>query len=185
MSEKLNTGHEQKFHLEDAGKEASERIEALRREALEAASPAEKADVESLEANAKEVAVTSAELTSNDKEPDSNPTHFSEHRAHKAKTYEDTVKRVQSRLTTPERTLSKIAHQPQVESISNAAAKTVSRASGILGAGVCAFVGSFVLLYLSRQYGYVYNYTSFIALVFIGYFGGLCAEILIKSLRRK
>jgi len=91
--------------------------------------------------------------------------------------YQRTLKRTRQHLSTPSRAFSKIIHQPSVEAVSEFAANTVARPSGILAGGVAAFLGSSLFLWISRHYGYEYNFLLF-ALFFVGgFFIGLLVEI--------
>ena len=74
---------------------------------------------------------------------------------------------VQKRLTPTDKALSKVVHQPLVSLVSNKAAQTVTRPSGLLGGGVAAFIGSLIYVYLAHHIGFSYNY-----LLFVMFFGG-------------
>jgi hypothetical protein len=87
-------------------------------------------------------------------------------------------------LSAPERTLSRVVHQPVVRAISEPAAKTVSRPSGILGGGLVAFLGTSGYLYLTKTSGMRYSYFAFIALFLGGFALGLILELLIHMTTR-
>ncbi|HET9174501.1 MAG TPA: hypothetical protein VFN56_04460 [Candidatus Saccharimonadales bacterium] len=89
-----------------------------------------------------------------------------------------TLKHVQRRLPTTERVFSRFAHQSAVKAVSEVGSKTVSRPSGLLGGGVCAFLGSASYLYLAKHIGFHYNYLLF--LMFFG--GGFVLGIIIELL---
>ena len=90
-----------------------------------------------------------------------------------------TLKNLQQHLPLPQRALSRIVHQPVVDALSEVGGKTVARPSGILGGGICAFLGSLLFLYYAKHVGYGYNYLLFVVL-FVGGFGiGLVLETLI------
>lgn len=103
----------------------------------------------------------------------------------KSTAYKHTLKRIQSRLNTPERVFSRVIHRPVVERLSNFGAKTVARPSGILGGGVAALTGSSVVLYLARRYGFEYNYFVFFALFIGGFVIGLVLEGVIRLFRKQ
>lgn len=98
--------------------------------------------------------------------------------------YKRTLKRTRSRLPAPLRPLSKFIHQPAVEAISEFGAKTIARPSGVLAGGITAFLGSSLVLWVSRHYGYEYNFLLFALLFIGGFFVGLILELLIRLLRR-
>jgi hypothetical protein len=99
-----------------------------------------------------------------------------------------TLKHVRERLPFPEKGLSTLIHQPVIDVASELSGKTVGRPSGILGGGICAFLGSLLFVYLAKHYGFQYNYLLFL-LFFVGGFAvGLVLEImlwLLFKLRRK
>ncbi|MEO7364059.1 MAG: hypothetical protein ABIV43_00955 [Candidatus Saccharimonadales bacterium] len=89
---------------------------------------------------------------------------------------------VQRRLPTRSRALSRVIHQPAVRIVSEAAAATVSRPSGLLGGGLLALVGSIGYLYLTKHIGMTYNYFIFTLLFVGGFVLGLLIELLVWSL---
>ncbi len=109
-------------------------------------------------------------------------------RTAKQQTYKKTIRHIQRQLPNRQKALSKIIHQPVIESVSEFGAKTVARPSGMLGAGVFALVGTAVVVLMSRHYGFYYNFFMFIVLFVVGFFVGLVLELLLnlgkKLLRR-
>jgi hypothetical protein len=100
----------------------------------------------------------------------------------KAATKQRQLSQVQRRLSPRSRTLSKVIHQPAVRIVSEAAAATISRPSGLLGGGLVAFIGSLGYLYLTKHVGMTYNYFVF-TLLFVGGFAlGLVLELIVWSL---
>jgi len=99
--------------------------------------------------------------------------------------YNRTLQSVRKDLKPSERVLSKVIHNPAVDAVSQAAEKTVARPSGLLFGGIFAFVGSSAFLWISKHYGYEYNFLLFL-LFFLGGFGvGLILELLMRLLRRR
>lgn len=96
-----------------------------------------------------------------------------------------TLRRTQSKLPAPARAFSKVIHQPVVEAVSDAAGKTIARPSGMLLGGIFAFVGSSIFLWVSRHYGYEYNFLLFLAFFIGGFFIGLLVELGIFAANRK
>jgi hypothetical protein len=104
----------------------------------------------------------------------------------KADNFHRMLTRTRKRLPSPvDRTISRIVHQPAVDVISRAGDKTVARPSGLLGGGILAFVGSSVLLWASRHYGFRYNYLLFFLLFLGGFVLGGLLEVAIFLLRRR
>jgi hypothetical protein len=86
------------------------------------------------------------------------------------------LQHIQRQLPAGDRTLSKIIHQPVVRVVSEAAGKTISRPSGLLGGGLVAFLGTSGYLYLAKHLGFTYNSFVFIALFVGGFLIGLALE---------
>ncbi len=97
--------------------------------------------------------------------------------------YKRVLKKTQSQLSTPEKSFSKTIHNPAVEKVSDITAKTVARPSGILFGGIGAFVGSLVILLISKRSGFTYNYLIFVLIFIFGYFVGLIAELLYRAVK--
>ncbi len=98
---------------------------------------------------------------------------------------ERTLARVRHHLSKPSKTLSKIVHQPTVQAVSEVGAKTVARPSGLLAGSLCAFIGSSVIFYLSKHYGFEYNYLLFFVFFVSGFFIGLIIEIVLRLFKRR
>jgi hypothetical protein len=145
---------------------------------------AESPDVEKLQAAVEQKAVSGQEVTIGEREQPQGH-QYGVHKELKTDAYQRSLKRIRSRLSAPERAFSRMVHQPAVEAVSNALARTVARPSGVLGAGIFALVGSSLLLYIARTYGFTYNYFAFFALLAAGYLLGLFIELIGIMLRRK
>jgi hypothetical protein len=108
-------------------------------------------------------------------------------RALKQITLRRELQQIRRQLPRAVRAFSQVIHQPAVRAISEAASRTVSRPSGLLGGGVLAFTGTTIYLYLARHIGFTYNYLVFLLLLAGGFVLGLLAELavhLILSSRR-
>lgn len=86
---------------------------------------------------------------------------------------------IRRKLPAPERTLSKIIHQPTVRVLSENVSQTLSRPSGLLGGGLVAFLGTSSYLYLAKHLGFQYNYVVFLILFAGGFVLGLVLELLV------
>lgn len=96
---------------------------------------------------------------------------------------DQSLRSIRRKLSAPDRALSRVIHQPAIKAISEVSSKSVARPSGLLGGGVCAFLGSLAYLYLTRHIGFTYNYLLF-ALFFIGGFAvGLVLEVILRAAR--
>jgi hypothetical protein len=89
------------------------------------------------------------------------------------------LKNIRRQLPAPQRALSRLIHSPAIRVASEAAGKTVSRPSGLLGGGLVALVGTSAYLYLARHIGFEYNYGVWLALLAAGFALGLLIEVLV------
>lgn len=171
QSERLGQEHE-------AEKSPDRKNETLERE------PIQGHDIEVIRHSIKHEAISTQEATAN-KYGHSRP-QSQLHASHELKdsTYQYTLHKVRKSLSLPERGFSLVVHQPAVDTISNAAAQTVTRPSGLLGGGIVSLIGSGVVLYLARYYGFRYNFFVFFVLFGSGYVIGMLAELLISRLTK-
>lgn len=103
----------------------------------------------------------------------------------KAETYQKTLSNVRTELSKGNQILSKVVHQPIIESVSEIGAKTVARPSGILTGGIVGFFGSILLLFYAKSIGFVVPASSFIILFLLGFLVGLLLESIWKLYIRK
>ncbi len=101
----------------------------------------------------------------------------------KKQNYKLTMNRVEAKLPAYQRAFSRVVRNDAVDAVSNVAAKTVARPSGILGGGIMAFIGMTVTLYFARQVGFTLSGSEFIALTFGGYLLGVLIEVVYKEFR--
>lgn len=180
MSEKLPKSPEQQLEPIDTSEDLKRVSEQLETAAKHEKQP----DTVELRRQVEKLAISGKETSASEKHK---PVHQSPatHKQLKNVAYARTLAKVQEQLPTASRAFSKVVHQPLVEKLSNVGAQTVARPSGILFGGFVALIGSGVVLYLSRKYGFQYNYTLFLALFVGGYFSGLFIELIAKLFRGK
>ncbi len=143
----------------------------------------ELAPVAELERSAKEEALLAKEVAPTEKATKAEPTYVN--RELKELTFARTMTRVRKRLSKPDKALSKVVHQPVVASVSRVGEKTIARPSGLLTGSICAFLGSSFFLWMSRHYGFEYNYLLFF-LFFVGGFAvGLVLELVFWLFKRR
>lgn len=185
MSEHAPKKHEQEKSQEDklSKTEQHEKLQA----SIEAGKKAKHEAKDSLESirssidkEADETAQKKQEQEA-DAAQDQGPGHVIIDRNVKKKAYEKELHRVRSHLPKAQRSFSKFIHARSVEAVSEVSGKTVARPSGLLGGGIAAFVGTATLVFVSRHYGFTYNFFVFIALLVAGFFVGLIAEMIIRS----
>jgi hypothetical protein len=183
MSEKLTPRHEAKSENLDLSGEIKRNLENLSKAALEAES--QKAELHELQDAVKQEAISGQEITVGEREVPKSHTSHATPKELKADAYKRSLSRVQSRLNVVDRGFSKIAHQPVIDSASNVMSKTVARPSGILGGGICALLGSSFLLYLTKRYGFEYNFFVYFLLLAIGFVLGMTAELVIRAILKR
>jgi general stress protein CsbA len=93
--------------------------------------------------------------------------------------------RTQKKLSAPSRAFSKVVHTPIIDTTSEFVGKTIARPSGVLTGAFISFVGTSVLLWATRYYGYTYNYLLVILLFVGGMVAGMTIEGLWHVIRRK
>lgn len=156
-------------------------IEKLHNEALEKTSV--ETEIDDLKDAVHEKAKSSKDIRVED-QPEAAKQEFGAYAELKGQTYTQTLKRVQQRLSKPERTMSKVMHNKTVEKVSDGLGKTAARPSGILGGGIVSLIGSFVLLYMSKKYGFEYNFLVFFVLLVGGFGLGVLLELAIFAFRK-
>jgi hypothetical protein len=99
--------------------------------------------------------------------------------------YARALTRVRKRLSAPSRTFSKVVHAKAIEKPSEVIGATVARPSGLLGGAFIALIGTSILFWVSRHYGYEYNYLAAVLLFGLGMIVGLSVEGLVHIFKRK
>ena len=101
---------------------------------------------------------------------------------HKIKTavFHQTMDDVRSHLSPSEQRFSKIIHNDTIESLSNLGGKTVARPIGILGGATLLVIGSFIVLFFAKRYGFEVPLSLFAALYVIGFVLMIIAEYLYR-----
>lgn len=84
-------------------------------------------------------------------------------------------------LSGPERQFSKIIHNSAVDQVSEIAGKTIARPSGLLYAGIFAFIANISVVVICRYFGYEYNFFIGIVAFVVGFGVGLIIELLLKT----
>lgn len=153
--------HHKKIEYSEGRHEHAEEIDTIR------------SKIEAKATAAKEVQPQTHENTKQDD-------HTYIHRALKLDAYQAMIKRTRAHMNGREKVLSKVIHQPAVETVSVYAGKTVARPSGILGGALTSLIGSTVVLYIAKHYGFTYNFSLF----FILFVAGFCVGLLIEAASR-
>lgn len=96
-----------------------------------------------------------------------------------------TMTRTRKKLHPTDRVLSKLIHNPVIDRPSDFLGKTLARPASMFWGALFAFIGTSVLLWITRHYGYEYNYFLALVLFVIGAVFGVLLEGLVYFLRRK
>lgn len=95
-----------------------------------------------------------------------------------ANSVKQTTRRMQKKLSKPQKAFSKVIHQPVVEALSDVGEKTIARPSGLLVGGLFSVLSSLVILYICRHYGYEYNFLVGL----LGLAGGFVLGVLLEGI---
>ncbi len=99
--------------------------------------------------------------------------------------YKRWLKRARKQLPFHKKLFSQLVHQSSVEMISELAAETIGRPSGVLGGGILALAGSLAYYYIAKHYGYEYNFLLFVLLLAAGFVVGCLIELFYKMFRAR
>ena len=185
MSERLHHSPEHSVENIDTSVESQKHLEKLQERAELAEKDSIQQHIESLNKSAEQQAVSGKEFNIGDKNTEQSQQTFGTTKHLKADAYKRTLQRTRRHLSVPDRAFSRVIHNRTIDAVSNATSKTVARPSALLGGGIGAFVGSAVLLYVSRQNGFTYNYAVLFILFVGGFFAGAVIELVLKLLFRK
>lgn len=181
MSEKLRHSVEHKIENTEEFVESQKNLERIERAAIEAKE--HKIDVNEIQKNIEKHA-KSSETIKVDKAEVAPSQELGSYGAIKSQTYTRTLSRVQARLSAPEKAMSKLMHHKVIEPMSEFAGKTIARPSGILGGGMLALIGSTILVFMSKYYGFRYNFFVFFILLLGGFILGILGELTLRAIAK-
>lgn len=185
MSEHLSAPKHES--LQNKGHEVENKhLEALREKAeADHAEHTESGKLEAIQKSVEQVAISGKEMAPAESSANKAPaaTYFS--RELKKMTFNRSLNNARRHMGAPSKALSKVIHQPVIERVSEVAGATVARPSGILGGGLFAVLGSAILLYVTKHYGYHYNYLIFGMLFVGGFAAGMIVELVLRTVIRK
>jgi len=190
MSEKtyVHHGHEKdrtNHELEDHSKEILDKLAEKGHESAETHAEELKENLENIRAEAREKAKSAEEVILAHEESAKEPeAPMLVNKDLKNIKYKRTLQTVRKDLKPTERVLSRVIHNETVDAISEIAGKTVARPSGFLTGAIFAFVGSSIFLWVTKHYGYEYNFLFFAMLFATGFVLGLFVELLVRLATR-
>lgn len=165
---------------------AREQLDEIRKELENKAekSPDQKPDTTELAKRAEQYAISGKEF-SRSEQADTRHHPVLVNKQLKDIAYSRTMTRVRKNLSAPSRVLSKAVHSRVLDKPSELASKTVARPSSMLGGAFFAAVGTSALLWITKHYGYEYNYLFVVFLFAGGMIAGLLIEVALKSLKKR
>lgn len=176
MSERLRSSHEHQHHSPEKHHETSEK-------AHEKAHHKHKENLAQIRETAAEQAMTAEQVTARTEHTAHAPREAFVNKELKDLAYTRTLKRIRQNMSKPAQAFSKVVHQPVVDAVSEGLAKTVGRPSGILGGGILALAGTSAYYYITKHYGYDYNFMIFLILLAGGFVAGWLVEFLVRAMR--
>jgi hypothetical protein len=182
MTEHLH-GHDTHAEKLDLSQESKQNVERAKAEAAAEHDDLAKS-LEALQAHVDQQAISGKEYEAHGNEQNSASQPFGLHRELKSDAYKRSIQKARTQLSAPDRVISRIIHQPAVESVSNVAAATVARPSGMLMGSVFALLGSALLLFMARRYGFTYNYLVMFICFISGFTFGLLVELFWRLVRK-
>lgn len=155
--EKLVTGAERGVEVSESAREQAELLRA-KHERLGERLPedgeksAERARVEALEA------AVSVEAGGAEKKRGGEPSPATRRgpisKKEREASYNRTMKKVQSELSGPSRTFSKVIHNKAVEQVSETLGATIARPNAVAAGAIAAFLATLALYYIAKNIGY-------------------------------
>lgn len=143
--------------------------------------------LEELQMTAETEAQSATETVFDQTEQAVRPNHYLLQKDLKDAAYNRQLQDIRQQLHPIKRTFSRIFHHATVDTISNVAANTIARPSGLFFAGIFALLGSSLALVLANRYGFSYNANVFVFTFILGYVVGIATEtahrLLIKRKR--
>lgn len=92
--------------------------------------------------------------------------------------YKKTMSAIQSEMSAPARTFSKVIHNPVIEKTSEVIGGTIARPNAILAGSTTAFVTVALVYVIAKQYGYPLSGFESIGAFIIGWFIGIAFDYL-------
>ncbi len=176
--------HEKLAPVEGTTEAAREHLNALKRRAEADTETHDEEVLESIKADVDTKAISKEDYSKGEAAGENTPAATYISSELKQMGFRRSLNNARRQMSAPAKTLSKVIHQPVVEKMSEAAAPTVARPSGVLGGGIAALLGSSILLYVSKHSGFRYNYLVFILLFVGGFVGGMAVELVVRALIR-
>lgn len=188
MSEKNQFNHESENQNHDHDSQNLERSSSHERELSQSEKEhGNENHTEQIKNTIEQHAKSSEELS----QPSEQPAHEAhiEHPTHNYKqlknvAYNRTMTRTRKKLSKPSQAFSKVIHNKAVDQSSEFIGKTIARPSSMFSGAFFAFIGTSLLLWITRHYGYEYNYLVASMMFVIGAVVGVTIEFAILKLKK-
>lgn len=102
----------------------------------------------------------------------------------KKQAYKKEIKKVQSQLPRGSRAFSKVVHNPVIETISDATAKTIFRPSALIGGSITGLVLGLIIYLVARYYGYPISTMTLVLLLIVGAVLGVIVELIVGMFKK-
>lgn len=166
----------------EAKRNAAERLEKLSEREPTSAEKAQAEAREQLGEALEQVESQQKTAEEADKQPQQERGLFT--KADRQASFNNTMKVVQSQLSSPSRAFSKVIHNPTVEKVSEVTGKTIARPNAILAGSITAFVFTLAIYTLAKINGYPLSGAETIATFFGGWVVGIIIDILRVAISR-
>jgi hypothetical protein len=177
--ERINIGHERKDNPETLINAGAERRERLQ-EQIEKNPEGNHEDINEVRKEALENAL-SHEKQDENKEKYTSPAERRRHiptRKDEEMSFTATMKEVQSQLSAPSKTFSKVIHNKTVEKVSESVGSTIARPNAILSGAIAAFILTLGIYLLAKNLGYPLSGFETIAAFILGWILGIAYDFL-------
>jgi len=184
MSEKLQPQHGEHFHPTEHSTEIDTHHQEQSEHPHDVLTHATSEQLAHIKEQVERHAVRSANLRSHEHETTRNhPILINTQLKNTA--FTRTMTRTRKQLNVPDRWFSQLIHIPAIDKVSNAIGSSIARPIPLFWGGLFACTGTSVLLWITRHYGYEYNYLVLFLLFGTGLVLGFGIEAIWRIFRHK
>lgn len=170
----------------DISKEVKENLKKLEQERTNSEHETDESAVETIRETIETEATSAEKIKQKQKPTEATDDSYSVHTHAKLKldAYKKLLTDIQVKLSPRQKSFSSFVHKPIVETISEAASKTVARPVGIAWGSIITFLGTVISLFYAYRYGIPFNYLLFILFFVGGYLLATALELGYKLFAR-
>jgi hypothetical protein len=186
MSERIHSASPESVPQPHNAEKTREHLEKLREKAeAEGEKHSSSENIEKAKSAVEAQAISGKEMSPAESNKDSAPSTGYVNRELKDMAFKRSLNTARRHMSAPARVMSKVIHAPVIEKASEVAGSTVARPSGLLGGGILSLIGTSILLWITKHYGYEYNYLVFFMLFVSGFAIGMIIELLFRAFVRR